>query len=196
MGTDCAPFLANLFLYSYEYDWMFKMLEEKQYDILSKFKYCFRYIDDLLCIKNDQLMDTYMLEIYPQELSLTSDDAILTTNYLDLRLEIKHDKIHTCLFDKRDAFGFNIVNFPNLSGNIPQKESYGVFVSQLIRYARCCDAFTDFETRTSVLVNRLLKQGFKITKLKNTFSKFAETYYELLIKYNVHVCNTGLNVYD
>ena len=141
-------------------------------------------------------MDTYMLEIYPQELSLTSDDAILTTNYLDLRLEIKHDKIHTCLFDKRDAFGFNIVNFPNLSGNIPQKESYGVFVSQLIRYARCCDAFTDFETRTSVLVNRLLKQGFKITKLKNTFSKFAETYYELLIKYNVHVCNTGLNVYD
>ena len=191
MGTDCAPFLANLFLYSYEYEWILKMLNEKQFDVLKKFKYCFRYIDDLLCINNDQLMDTYMFEIYPQELSLTSDDAILTTNYLDLRIEIKHNKIQTSLFDKRDAFGFKIVNFPNLSGNIPQKESYGVFVSQLIRYARCCDIFTDFETRTKILINRLTQQGFFKSKLKKTFSKFAETYYELLIKYDVNVCNAG-----
>ena len=147
MGTDCAPFLANLFLYSYEFDWMYKMLDDKKFDILAKFKYCFRYIDDLLCINNDQLMDTFMSEIYPQELSLTSDDTILATNYLDLRLEIKHDNIHTSLFDKRDAFGFEIVNFPNLSGNIPRKESYGVFVSQLIRYARC-DALAGFVSRT------------------------------------------------
>ena len=117
-------------------------------------------------------------------------------NYLDLRLEIKHDKIHTSLFDKRDAFGFRIVNFPNVSGTIPQKESYGVVVSQLIRYVRCCDDFVDFEERTSILVNRLTKQGFKNAKLKKTFSKFAETYYELLIKYNnVSVCNACLNSY-
>ena len=76
-------------------------------------------------------------------------------------------------------------------GNIPQKESYGVFVSQLIRYARCCDIFTDFETRTKILINRLTQQGFFKSKLKKTFSKFAETYYELLIKYDVNVCNAG-----
>ena len=68
-------------------------------------------------------MDKVMTEIYPKELSLTSDDAILQSSYLDLDLEIRNDKIHTSLFDKRDAFDFSIVNFPDLSGNIPSKRS-------------------------------------------------------------------------
>ena len=73
-----------------------------------------------------------MNDIYPSELSLTSDNAIIKSNYLDLSLEIRNNKIHTSLFDKRDAFNFTIVNFPNLSGNIKQR--CGVFTSQLIRY--------------------------------------------------------------
>ena len=63
-----------------------------------------------------------MTEIYPRELSLTSDDAILVTNYLDLRIEIKQNEIRTSLFDRRDAFGFEVVNFPDLTGNIPMRE--------------------------------------------------------------------------
>lgn len=61
------------------------------------------------------------------ELSLTSDGAIYRAPYLDLDLEIRDGKIHTKLYDKRDAFGFEIVNYPDLSGNIPEKQSYGVF---------------------------------------------------------------------
>ena len=97
-------------------------------------------------------------------------------------------KIHTSLFDKRDAFGFTIVNFPDLSGNIPEKQSYGVFVSQLIRYARCCQYLADFRERTRKLVDRLVCQNFSLLKLANTFEKFAESHYELLFKYGVHVC--------
>ena len=100
-------------------------MEEKDFDVLNKFNYCFRYIDDLLCINNDQLMDKTMSDIYLKELSLTSDDAILHTHYLDLDLDIRNGKIHSKLFDKRDAFEFPIVNFPDLSG-IPVKQSYGV----------------------------------------------------------------------
>ena len=74
--------------------------------------------------KNDQLMDETMSEIYPKEL-FTRDDAILNTHHLDMDLDIRNGKIHSKLFDKRDAFGFPIVNFPDLSG-IPAKESYGV----------------------------------------------------------------------
>ena len=130
-------------------------------------------------------MDSVMTEIYPKELSLTSDNAVLKAHYLDLDLDIVHDKIEYKLFDKRDAFGFSIVNFPDLSGNIPHKQSYGVFVSQLIRYARCCQHLKDVVDRTKLLIDKLTNQGFKRHLLKNTFNKFSIKQYELLFKYNV-----------
>ena len=138
---------------------------------------------------NDQSMDIVKSEIYPKELSLTSDEAVLQTHYLDLDLEIRDNKIHSKLFDKRDAFGFTIVNFPDLSGKIPTKQSYGVFVSQLIRYTRCCMSFEDFVFRTRKLVTRLTNQNFKLEKLKQVFQKFAESKYELLFKYNHSINN-------
>jgi hypothetical protein len=137
---------------------------------------------------NDELMDTYMTEIYPPELSLTTDNAVVQSDYLDLSLEIKNGKIHTSLFDKRDTFGFTIVNFPDLSGNIPARSSYGVFTSQLIRYARCCEELSDFKQRTSILIDRLVNQHFAINRLKTTFGEFAETHDELLFKYGDRVC--------
>lgn len=172
MGTDCAPFLANLFLYSYEYNWLKDKQKEKKFDFLKKFKYCFRYLDDLLCINNDQTMDSIMQDIYPQELKLESDYGITKTHYLDLDLEIVNGKIDYKLYDKRDTFGFSIVNFPNLSGNIPKKESYGVFISQLIRYARCCKYFKHFVERSKLLITKLLSQGFILKLLKKAFKKF------------------------
>jgi hypothetical protein len=183
MGTDCAPFLANLYLFSYEYKWLTKKFEQKEFDVLDKFKCCFRYIDDLLCINNDQLMDQVMSEIYPKELALTTDEAVQHAEYLDLDLEIRNGKIHSKLFDKRDAFGFSIVNFPDLSGNIPAKHSYGVFASQLIRYARCCMDVEDFTSRAKILVQRLTAQSFKKRQLRRVFEKFTTTNYELLFKY-------------
>ncbi len=39
MGTDCAPFLANLFLYSFEHAWLLKKFESKEFDVLNKFKH-------------------------------------------------------------------------------------------------------------------------------------------------------------
>ena len=46
-------------------------------------------------------------------------------------------KLSTRLYDKRDDFDFHIVNFPFLSSNIPSSPSYGVYISQLIRYTTC-----------------------------------------------------------
>ena len=44
MGTDCAPFLANLFLYSYEYKWIVKQKKLKNWHILKFFRSSSRYI--------------------------------------------------------------------------------------------------------------------------------------------------------
>ena len=106
---------------------------------------------------------------------------------MDLDLDIRNGKIHSKLFDKRDAFRFPIVNFPDLSGNIPAKQSYGVIVSQLIRYARCCMDESDFVSRTKILVNRSVKRGFKSQILKQVFEQFTMKNAKLLFKYNCSI---------
>ena len=78
---------------------------------------------------------------------------------------MKDSSIEYRLFDKRDNFSFNIVNFPDLSGNVPTNQSYGVFISQLVRFARCCQQFVDFKFPTLCLVERLLRQHFQLIKL-------------------------------
>ena len=97
---------------------------------------------------------------------------------------MKDSSIQYRLFDKRDNFSFNIVNFPDLSGNVPTNQSYGVFISQLVRFARCCQQFVDLPSRTLWLVERLLKQHFKLVKLCKTFRKFSTKYVYLLKKYH------------
>jgi len=185
MGTDCAPYLANLFLFAYEFEFLNDTLRQKDFPTLYKFNKCHRYIDDLLAVNNDGILNDCKDRIYPPELQLSSEDkSEKEVNYLDLHLEIKNSSIEYRLFDKRDTFGFDIVNFPDLSGNIPTSQSYGVFISQLIRYARCCQKFIDFKSRTSSLVKRLLRQHFKFDKLCKTFSRFSFKYKGLLNKYN------------
>ena len=134
MGTDCAPFLANLFLYSYEFKWIDKQRKEGNYKVLKAFRSCGRYIDDLLMINNDDLMKTARTDIYPKELELVPDDSDEhSCPFLDLQLNITDGRISSSIFDKRDAFDFPIVNFPTLTGNIPTNSSYGVFVGELVR---------------------------------------------------------------
>ena len=184
MGTDCAPYLANLFLFAYEFDFLNSTLKQKDFTTLYKFNKCYRYIDDLLAVNNDGILEDFKARIYPPELKLTCEDKNnQEVNYLDLHLSIKDASIQYKLYDKRDNFGFSIVNFPDLTGNIPTGQSYGVFISQLVRYARCCQTLVDFKERTLNLVDRLLKQGFRFVKLCHTFNKFSRKYAFLLKKY-------------
>ena len=130
MGTDCAPYLANLFLYAYEFDFLNDTLKQRDFTTLYKFNKCHRYIDDLLAVNNDKSLEDWKTRIYPSELQLNCEDkSDQEVRYLDLHLEIKNKTLQYRLFDKRDNFGFSIVNFPNLSGNIPISQLYGVFIS-------------------------------------------------------------------
>ena len=80
---------------------------------------------------------------------------------------------------------FDIVNFPFLDGDVPRRASYGVYISQLIRFARVCNHVTDFNARNKCLTAKLLQQGYRYHKLRKTFSKFYRRHYELISKYNV-----------
>ena len=88
--------------------------------------------------------------------------------FLDLHLSISNDIVSTKIYNKRDDF----VNFPFLDGDVPRSTSYGVYISQLIRFARASSYVADFNTRNKLLTLKLLKQGYRYHKLRKTFSKF------------------------
>ena len=188
MGTDCVPFLANLFLYSYEYRWINKQKGLENTNVLKHFRSCSRYIDDLLMINNADLMKKYMTEIYPKELVLVPDDTNgKSCPFLDLQVTITDAIISTSIYDKRDTFDFPIVNFPNLTGNIPKKSSYGVFIGEVVRYARACSYFEDFKLRTLSLSSKLRKQGFTPRLLKKAWLNFCDSHLMLIQKYGPRV---------
>ena len=91
--------------------------------------------------------------------------------------------IHTSVYDKCDDFGFPIVNFPSLSGDIPRLLSYGIYISQLVRFARCCTSVFDFHSKSLQITSKLLTQGYRYHKPRKTFGKFLRPYSELLSKF-------------
>ena len=110
---------------------------------------------------------------------------------MDLHLSISNGFVSSKIYDKRDDFDFDIVNFPFLDGDVPRSTSYGVYISQLIRFARESSHVADFNARNKSLTAKLLQQGYRYHNLRKTFSKFYHRYYELVSKFNVglkHFC--------
>ena len=107
------------------------------------------------------------------------------TPFLYLHLSISNGFVSSKIYDKRDDFDFDIVNFPFLDGDVPRHPSYGVYISQLIRFARVCSHVDDFNTRNKCLTAKLLKQGYRYHKLRKAFYKFYRRHYELISKFNV-----------
>ena len=107
-------------------------------------------------------------QIYPTELQLNKANSSDTeAPFLDLNLLITVGIVSYKIYDKRDDFNFEIVNFPFLDGDVPRSPSYGVYISQLIRFARVCSNVDDFNNRNLILTAKLLKQD--IIKFEKQF---------------------------
>ena len=214
MGTNCAPLVADLFLFCYERDFMTSLSDVKQAEIIEAFKSTSRYLDDLLNIDNPYF-EGMVNRIYPPELQLNKantsdteapfldlhlsisngfvsskiydkrDDFYTEAPFLDLHLSISNGFVSSKIYDKRDDFDFDIVNFPFLDGDLPRSTSYGVYISQLIRFARVSSHVVDFNARNKSLTAKLLQQGYRYHKLGKTFSKFYCRHYELISKFSV-----------
>ena len=106
-------------------------------------------------------------------------------SFLDLHLSITDGFVKTKIYDKRDCFDFDIVNFPFLDGDFPRSTSYCVYISQLIRFARVSSHVDDFNTRKNVLTAKLLRQGYRYHKIRKAFSKFYRRHFDIVSEYNV-----------
>ena len=158
MGTNCAPQVADLFLFCYERDFTMSLSDDKQTDVIDAFNTTSRYLDDILNV-NNVYFDNMVSQIYPSELQLYKTNTSDTeAAFLDLHLStcIYNDIVSTKIYDKRDDFDFEIVNFPCLDGDVPR-----------------------------LLTQKLLKQGYRYHKLRKTFSKFYRRYYDLISKFQV-----------
>ena len=80
---------------------------------------------------------------------------------------------------------FVIVNFPFLDGDVPHSTSYGVYISQFIRFASVSSHVDDFNPCNKSLTAKLLQQGYRYHKLRKTYSKFYRRHYELVFKFSV-----------
>ena len=131
--------------------------DDKLADVIDSFNTTSKYFDDIFNI-NNVYFDNMVSQIYPSELQLNKANTSDTeAAFVDLHLAISNDIDSNKIYDKRDDFDFEIVNFPFLDGHVLRPTSYGVYIAQLIRFARASSYVTDFNTRNKLLTQKLLK---------------------------------------
>ena len=170
LGTHCGnnTILCNVHTFAILIEICCKSIfvKDKKIHEARAFNFTYRYIDDVLSINNSRFAEFLPL-IYPPELEVKeTTDTASSASFLDLYLEFDDSgQLSTKIYDKRDDFNFKIINFPNMCSNIPASPAYGVYISQLIRYARASSNYSDFLKRHLHLRNRLLDQGYKKIRL-------------------------------
>ena len=168
----------------FSYDYLtFKTGRKK---LASQFNFTYRYIDDVFSTNNPDF-ENNLGQMYPAELEIKdTTESNTSASYLDLRLSIESDgQLRTSIYDKRDDFIFHITNFPFLSSNIQSSPAYGVFISQLIRYARACSSYECFILRAARLSSKLIGQRYVIEHLKSSLRKFHGRYGDLIKNHEV-----------
>ena len=148
--------------------------KSKRYDLIDMFNDTSRYLDDIFTIDNPEFQK-HIPDIYPAELQLNkAKSADNETSFLDLNIKVICSGIHTSVYDKRDDFGFSIVNFPWLSLAVPRLSSYGIYIAQLVRFARCCTSVFDFNENLSskVALLKRIKQFLPLHYRKMYFNAY------------------------
>ena len=172
VGTGCAPLVADLFLYCYERDFMSDLQKSKRFDLIDMFNDASRCLDDVFTV-DDPEFEKHVPGMYPAELRLSrADTSDKEASFLDLDVGVVGGDVRAGVCGRRDGFGFPIVNFPWLSGDVPRLPSYGIYISQLVGFAGCCAGVLDFHSGSLRVASRLLTQGCGCHGLRGTFGKF------------------------
>ena len=124
MGTNCAPLVADLFLFCYERDIMKDLSSYNQANVIKAFNSTSRYLDAILNIDNPYF-EGMVNQIYLSELQLDKANTSDTVApFLDLHLSISNGFVSSKIYDKGDDFDFDKVNFPFSDGDAPRRPSY------------------------------------------------------------------------
>ena len=155
---------------------MTSLSNDNKADIIEAFKSTSRYLDELLNIDNSYFEGMFN-QIYSPELKLNlANTSDTEAPFLDLHPSISNGLVTFKFYDECDEFDFDFVNILFLDGGVPRRHSYGVYISQLIRFARVCGHVENFNARNKCLIAKLLIQGYRYHKLRKAFpSSIADT---------------------
>ena len=149
-----------------------------------------RYQDDCIIFNDDDEFDKHYSSIYPREKELkTTNISQAKCSFLDLTTSVYRGMFHFVSYDKRDSFGFNVINFPHLHGNIPKSPSYGVYVSQLVRFCEINDSAKYFLNNVIAMNAKFCSQGFDKDILK---SKYKDLYIYIYIYIKLQIKQRSL----
>ena len=115
-------------------------------------------------------------QTHPPELHLNKANTTDTeAPNLEQHLSNANGFVSSKINDKRDDF--DLVNFPFLDSEVPRRASYGVYISQLVRFARVCSHLTYLNARNKCLTYKLFQQGYPSGKhVHEMFTPFDPTF--------------------
>jgi hypothetical protein len=193
MGTNCAPVLANLYLYVYESEFIDKISAISTANA-RQFHLTFRFIDDLLCLDNPHWASSVEKSaadggVYPSVLKL-SDTSVSDneSHFLGLHIRAVASRFRVSVFDKRQTFPFEVRRYPRTDSLIPRTIPYGVFIGQLHRGYRICSDWHDFVTHAVQVAQRLVTNGCTQQRLSKIFRAFVRA---TVRKYSVTSLSLG-----
>ena len=190
MGTNCAPFLANIYLHYYEYNYIKLLVHKGEINTAKEIANTFRYQDDCVALNDNGAFAKHFNKIYPQEMVLNATNISRDKcTFLDLKVSIYRGRFVYSSYDKRNDFNFHVINFPNLTGNIPTRQAYGVYTSQLVRFCDINCSYKGFVRDMNKMNNRLLNQGFQGSLLKKSYAQFCAKYIHKWAKYGRDISN-------
>ena len=114
MGTSCAPLLADLFLYSYENEFLDKLIKEGKRKLARRFNLSYCYIDDLISFNNKRFKE-FISDIYPKELTISeTTESTSVASYLDLLFtRDRSNNITTKLMTNLTHLASTLLTFPS-----------------------------------------------------------------------------------
>ena len=160
------------FLFFYERDFTTSLSDVKQAEIIEAFKSTSRYLDDLLNIDNPYF-EAMVNRNYPPKFQLNkTNTSDIEVPFLDLHLSISNGFVSFTIYDKRDDFDFDVVDIPFLDDAVPRSTSYGLYISQLIRFARVSSQVADFNARNESLTANFSNRAIGIINFERLSPDF------------------------
>ena len=184
MGCDCAPQVADLFLYWYEHNYISEGVDADD-PAIRYLQHASRYIDDLNVPNiSENICESICYDIYPDELDIIPTNSSSTnTTFLDLDISVTEGRFISKLYDKRRDFGFKVITFPNLRSNIPNKTSYGTYIGELYRICKSSTRCEDFINDVKLLIDKLINQKFERSLLYSCLNRFLRSRPACLSRY-------------